>query len=226
MESRFSFKESPIFMTNEMVVQTIHGHKIRTRRPIKSKQSLYGYGIASEEVDPLFEGQIPNGIWPLIMTDCGVAPLPCPYGTIGDRLWVRETWVHNPYYDKGDPGEELPYLYRATDMDNEDYLGLLNNLKWRPSIHMPKDACRIFLEITDIRVERLHDISEEDARIEGVEFKRQNINSAASGWKHYRSGRYNAKSARDSFFSLWEKIYGEASHTENPFVWAISFKKT
>ena len=89
---------------------------------------------------------------------------------------------------------------------------------------MPKWASRITLEVTAIRAEKVKEISEQDAIIEGVEFKTPKITSAATGWKHYRSGFHNAKNAIHSFFTLWEKINGEESLDSNPFVWVITFK--
>ena len=88
---------------------------------------------------------------------------------------------------------------------------------------MPRFGSRINLEITSVRAERLRLITESDAIAEGVEFTRPPINSAASGWKHYRSGLSNAKNAVHSFETLWEKINGEDSLESNPFVWVITF---
>jgi hypothetical protein len=122
----------------------------------------------------------------------------CPYGTIGDRLWVRETW-------NGTQGECI--AYRATDptMDGEP---------WRPSIYMPRWASRITLEITDIRVERLQDISEEDARAEGV---------GVHGGCNADETEYGVN-ARGPFSRLWDSINAKRHPwASNPWVWVIEF---
>jgi hypothetical protein len=137
----------------------------------------------------------------------------CPYGEIGDLLWVREKFL----YDEG----EGIYWYAAS-MDNAD----VNYLKgcWKPSIFLPKIASRIWLEITDIKIERLKDISEKDARNEGVE-------TVADGYKNYMtkpkiiSTLKCYDTAYFSFLSLWESINGYESSELNPWVWVITFKK-
>ena len=98
---------------------------------------------------------------------------------------------------------------------------------WRPSIHMPRWASRITLEITDIRVERLQEISEDDAKAEGVEPW-----VIGDGWREYglppdveAAGTHPLRSARDSFASLWESINGPGSWKANPWVWVIEFRR-
>jgi len=130
----------------------------------------------------------------------------CRYGKVGDVLWVRETW------QKVNGNE---YLFKANSLGD--------NLKWKPSIFMPKAACRIFLEITDIKVERLKDISEDDAIAEGIE--RIPGLPFVVRWKDYTHDDNELLYARNSFKSLWVKINGAKSLSANPFVWVISFKK-
>ena len=138
--------------------------------------------------------------------------LRCPYGEVGDRLWVREAWNRI--------GDE--YVYRATDED------VYPETRWKPSIHMPRVACRILLEITDVRAERLQDISEEDAVAEGV---LQVVSNRPSGetvkynlWNDYRVGKVWCDTAKDSFATLWEFINGPKSWDQNPYVWVIAFE--
>ncbi len=128
-------------------------------------------------------------------TDFGITDH-CAYGKVGDILWVRETWqkVEHP---------ELKYRYRADHLNP-------TSVTWKPSIFMPKDACRIFLEVTEIKVERLQDISEEDAIAEGVE---------VPTYKETELAKY-----KTNFSILWEFINGEESWESNPWVWAITFK--
>jgi hypothetical protein len=129
----------------------------------------------------------------------------CPYGKVGDILWVRETFCDMDCSING-------FAYKA-DFKNDC------SWKWKPSLFMPKAACRIFLEITDIRVERLQDISKEDAISEGIEkFDGEN------NWKGYFKGDYAYfKNPILSFTSLWRSINGFDSWDANPFVWVISF---
>lgn len=134
----------------------------------------------------------------------------CPYGVPGDRLWVRETFGHFELNDSFKPGDRV--FYRA---DGE----CLELQPWRPSIHMPRWASRITLEITAVRVERLHDISESDARAEGI-----TPFNDGHGW-HTEDGRHYAGTAADAYLSLWASINGEASARANPWVWVIEFKK-
>lgn len=119
-----------------------------------------------------------------------VAHLGCPYGQPGDRLWVRETFC--PDYD--------PPIYKA----DEDQA----KIAWKPSIHMPRWASRITLEITAVRVERLQDISDADALAEGCEPFRENDMNAI-----------------DAYADLWADINGPENWEANPWVWVIEFKK-
>ena len=143
------------------------------------------------------------------------AALKCPYGQLGDVLWVRETWA--PILDINEK-KPLPdaYIYKA---DFEDYPVDWN---WRPNIFMPKAACRTFLEITNIRVERLQEITEQDAIAEGVLEKE----SANRGYVYmnYLTKSYGDIGADGSFETLWQSINGEDSWEANPFVWVIEFK--
>lgn len=137
----------------------------------------------------------------------------CKY-LIGDVLWVRETFKPNNI------PTGWPFHYRAandtfTDPENE---------KWKPNIFMPKAACRIFLEITNIRVERLNDISEQDAIAEGIE--RTDFNSFFNEYyKNYLPTGYTDLLPKDSFKSLWQSINGKDSWEANQWVWVISFKR-
>jgi hypothetical protein len=161
----------------------------------------------------------------------------CPFGQIRERIYVRETWAEVP-------GEG--YVYRATDPE----WGTEEVLTWRPSIHMPRAASRITLEITGLKVERLGDISEEDALAEGCseteEWRMWSIFTdrctANRGGEEpvigedegfgkilaYRDQVVSPhRSARDAFQTLWNSIYGYDSWTrdKDKFVWAISFKR-
>jgi len=141
----------------------------------------------------------------------------CPYGKIGDVLWVRET---SAITVSSGPSNKLTRWYKA---DNP-VIPPNVKFKWKPSIFMPKGSCRIKLEITGIRVERLVSISWEDCRDEGIE--RSSDASGHTWYKNYAEKEpYNYKDPKGSFMSLWTKINGEKSWYENPWVWVISFKK-
>jgi hypothetical protein len=124
----------------------------------------------------------------------------------------RETFVyrdkHNKFYYKADHTEAEPYAHNG----------------WKPSIFMPRAACRLFLEITDVRIERLRDISEEDAIKEGVLHYKFCGSFSAYLYKDYSMETPGFAYAKPSFETLWKKINGEESWTANPWVWVIEFK--
>lgn len=136
----------------------------------------------------------------------------CPYGKIGDRLWVRETFAPEKMVNGSD------YAYRASG----DIIGCD---RWTPSIFMPRRASRITLEITNIRVERLQDISEEDAKKEGVLFH-DGLGVGHSGYRFSHDFVSVYATAKRAFQFLWDKINGKKYPMEsNPWVWVIEFKR-
>ncbi|WP_387468273.1 hypothetical protein [Photorhabdus sp. RM323S] len=195
--------EKPIIFNGEMVRAILSGRKTQTRRPVKPQQS----NILSR----------------------------CPW-KVGDRLWVRETWAHYQTINYrvcangcsfGEVSDGLA-AYRADGYesisDMKDHIRLMSECdfecvevrddKWIPSIHMPRWASRITLEITDIRVERLNEINEEDAIAEGVTAR---ICPGHENIMH-----------RVAFRELWESIYGNDSFNDSfndRWVWVIEFKK-
>ena len=170
----------------------------------------------------------------------------CPFGKVGDRLWVRETWgvVTHTFTADGDisdwipdrpatPIEDMKYgqgyysghvIYAADgsfewcDEDDDEPHSL-----WMPSIHMPRSASRITLEITNIRIERLQDITEEDAVAEGIDSLDGIFDDDVINF----SGRTHMviDSGITWFATLWEKLYGIGSWETNPWVWVITFKR-
>jgi len=156
--------------------------------------------------------------------DNKIIHIKCPYGKPGDVLWVREKFA---YRDCDTSCHKVRIEYAASEGEKY-YIFPKNSMrilsvplgsekKWMPNIHMPKDACRIFLEITSIRVERLQDISEEDAISEGVD-QVDYVNVPKDGIK------YNTPTYRQAFRTLWMKINGPESWNSNPWVWIVSFK--
>ena len=135
----------------------------------------------------------------------------CPYGKVGDRLWVRETFGYNPDF----PGMLGHCCYRADPGHEHD------GITWKPSIHMPRGASRITLEITGVSVERLQDVNGNDAIAEGL--VDLGIDGARWHWERYAKQGYFAPWR--AFKALWESINDEGSWDANPWVWAISFKR-
>nr|WP_278810158.1 hypothetical protein [Obesumbacterium proteus] len=183
-------KERGMIFNSEMVRAILSGQKTQTRRVMKPQPVL----------EDAFVGGItkPTWIYKGTATPSGwIMHNMCPFGAVGDLIWVRETF--------GDCGVRL--VYRA---DSDD--GALCMVKrWTPANHMPRSASRILLEITNVRVERLNDISNEDAKAEGYPAE-----LAADG------GYY------DPFLwlrNLWDGIYPEQSFKHNPWVWVIEFKR-
>lgn len=221
METLIQVKERPILFSTPMVAAILAGRKRQTRRTIKpqpviDRDSGYVYhmqGKRSERVD--------------IHTDWKKewvrSFLP---NKVGQRLWVRETWDY--LEDFKDPKLSI-LLYRANYPDGKHPYGL----HWRPSLFMPRTACRLVLEITDVRVERLQDISEGDAIAEGID-----CNDAATGGDDYQDYYRDYSKPNDealfpwiagepvqSFRTLWQSINGPESWQANPYVWVLTFKR-
>lgn len=189
-------KQRPILFNTEMVQAIIEGRKTQTRRIYKkAPTSVDLYSIQKHSKSYILSQ--------------------CPYGNPGDILWVRETWA----LPVDENGSDAGYQYKA------DYDDKSNCWKWKPSIHMPKEACRIWLKITDVRVERLQDIKEKDAISEGIEV----IHMAADEVPVYRNYLLKEKLGSvnpiRSFENLWKSINGKDSWKHNPWVWVIEFER-
>lgn len=201
-------KERPIIFNAEMVKAIFDGRKTQTRRALTSHHiNLIKFAAHIGECYPLEDMHDGSQSYYLQY---------CPFGQIGDRLWVRETWCMS-VNDDGHPinssgeltsNECAELFYRSTPPKNLD-------AKWVPSIHMPRWASRINLEITGIRVERLNDISEADALAEGMDNGTSDA-AMAAGWY---------EKPQRAFQRLWTQIYGEESWSSNPWVWVIEFKQ-
>lgn len=204
-------KERPILFSGAMVRAILEGRKTMTRRvvkdPICTEKEVYGcdssitwygkYGLRS----------------------------PCKFGQVGDRLWVREAFAIVPRtaysYSEGVQQTLRPNDDQyAAAIYREGWVRSKSGFSWRPSIYMPRWASRITLEIVNVRVERLHDISEDDAQAEGVDL----IHSIGA-FEDYMNDTNTYTEARQSFASLWESINGVGSWDDNPWVWVIEFKR-
>lgn len=201
-------KERPILFSGAMVRALLDGSKTQTRRVVKMPPSWDCFVCADWG----------DGWWPY-RSDDGESPtydnneirLNCPYGQPGDRLWVRESWKAHTTFDHLRPRDipESHIWYLADD-------GYKAESRTRASMHMPRWASRILLEVVSVRVERLQDISEEDADAEGV--KEWARGACAAG---NPLGLTNA----GYFSKLWEQTYGPNSWDANPWVWVIEFKR-
>jgi hypothetical protein len=146
--------------------------------------------------------------------------LSCPYGQAGHTLWVRETWARDD--------EDGALMYRAdlgrdmsADAWEQGRLEGVPRYRWRPSIHMPRAASRIALDVTGVRVERLNDISEADALAEGVTPKWE---PGCSGRLMEALGGVSFRPAASAYADLWEQINGPGSWSANPWVWVLAFR--
>jgi hypothetical protein len=192
-------KERPILFSAPMVRAILEGRKTVTRRAVKGSGLNFLADFTPEYV------ALPENNF-------------CPYGKPGDRLWVRETCFINDYRQAGVPFEEranVDLVYRADPLP--DWEGEESLITWRPSIHMPRWASRILLEITAVRVERLQEISRADIRAEGLQCPPELGSDDVS--PNYRDW-YPA-----AWRQLWESINGADSWNANPWVWVVEFKQ-
>jgi hypothetical protein len=203
-EDRTMAKESPILFSAPMVRAILEGRKTVTRRVVKpqyeSKEFTARTATAPRHIRHSHDWWLPTGTQPY-------TALPhCPYGQRGDRLWVREAWARVKVAQA--PDQEW-VVYRESD-NRTDYGG-----PWKPSIHMFRQDSRILLEITDVRVERLQDISRSDIRAEGLECPPEFASDDVS--PNYRDW-YPA-----AWRELWESTGG--NWDANPWVWVVEFKQ-
>lgn len=214
----------PILFSTPMVQAILRGEKTQTRRIVKYSKKIkdpkIGFSAFTDKDQFEVRGVHENGQY-------GGSLFKMKY-KVGDILWVRETWQHTKVLNLHQTDENYGYVYKADEQPWGDYEGWT----WKPSIFMPKDACRIFLKIKNIRIERLDDISETDAIKEGIEHIEYNC------FKNYMQGKdwfYNHKNQNGfemledpigSFFSLWAKINGNDSLNENPYCFVYEFERT
>ncbi len=207
-----SYVFRPMLFSTSMVQAILEGRKTQTRRMCKV-QPENGCYVELNMKSSLVEFD----------TNEGIDNKYCKFSvSIGDIIWVRETFLM-----KQSSNESKLYIHKADCSSEhlEHYAG-----QWKPSLFMPKEACRLFLEITNIRVERLNEISKEDAINEGIQpllmSRMQQIQSGQL-YRNYLSKDElfnDGLSAINSYKSLWQKINVINSWSENPFVWVYNFK--
>lgn len=197
-------KETGLMFKAPLVRAILSGQKTQTRRVMKAQpvdDSMH------QSVDAPTRGS--NGEWTWWAgnhTQGIYHSAKCPFGKIGDRIYVRETFAHHPEYPQ--------VAFRADGEEFEDADGFLWRPKWTPCLLMPKSAARIWLEITGLRVERLQDISEADAHAEGCDYVGMTPTGEDNGSAIHGPG---------GFADLWESTGGDWA--ANPWVWVIDFKR-
>lgn len=246
-------KERPILFSGEMVRAIIEGRKTQTRRVVKP-QPVPAPARAAKWDDEQWLWESNSGKTGIFHPD----RFKCPYGAAGDEIWLRETWKYSGWSEDGEPfvsykadgleqfieGLNIPdgWQERVSDVWAElstdvncSIDGKAADRKWRPSIHMPRWASRIKLEVTGVRVERLQEITAEDALSEGVEstedclFLNYSFKTAhpPHGTKivdeYHRLRKFI--SPVDSFRTLWQSINSPDSWKENPWVWVVEFSR-
>ncbi|AWA73326.1 TPA: hypothetical protein L9V35_001645 [Klebsiella pneumoniae] len=208
-------KERGMIFNGEMVRAILDGRKTQTRRimaPQPEPCPRGGHWWPSNVFKTMLhvEDEMQNGKggWGGLVGDA------CPFGDVGDRIWVREAFASGL-------STKSTLAYRATHKREDLEDGFYDTIKWTPSIHMPRWASRILLEITGVRVERLNAISEEDARAEGI------IDGGCLNCGEPEPcGCANPEpDATDAFAYLWQSIYGQESWNADPWVWVIEFKR-
>lgn len=227
-------KEKPILFNADMVNAILGGRKTQTRRAIKnipSNSKYYGINKFGDHlIYPEDEKELEH-FYPV---------LKCPYGQVGDELWVRETFREWSDFDLdigcgcsdhcncNDLYPTKPFCYRADGYEIDDDMRDIG-IKWKPSIFMPRNASRIQLRITDIRVERLNDLCDEDAQCEGLRY--HETFGEWGGVEPHPSSRKDSphyrwyKNPVDAFKNLWNSINGNKSWDDNPWVWVVEFEK-
>ena len=217
-------KQRPILFSTPMIQPLQTGLKTQTRRKVKL-QPVKRTNIAETADCWFWHGTKKQGHlrgFSLAEFTKSLAKY-CPYGQIGDILWVRETFLDaEDYacsdYNPNNPDSEPRFSFKA-DCPQDQW----DVYQWKPSIHMPYVASRLFLKITDVRVELLQDISDSDAIAEGCEigadgFPKEQPHSSGIGWVGWDD-------AREWYSWLWEEINGPESWDANPFVWVVSFER-
>lgn len=218
--------ERPILFNDAMVRAILDGRKTQTRRPVKPQPNeIVRAPYRAEEVDTFIVGD------PRVSTE--VVHPPC---FVGDLLWVRECFALGRVFDESRAAElpiierDVPVWYRADGSADESWA---NRGKWRPSIHMPRWASRISLRVTDVRVERVQDISAADATAEGAR-RFEGLAPSFTGSTEAKWSMFSPKthgeclgSARMAFANGWNCAYacGPSSWEANPFCWVVEFER-
>lgn len=221
-------KERGMIFNGEMTRAILDGRKTQTRRIMKvqPENSELGLRRVVESKNGIDDGKYFWSQSDATGLKSRSKPFACPFGTVGDRIWVREAFrVHSRATDVATLVYKASERNSWTEQTHRLPVAVCNKPatpeKWTPSLHMPRWASRILLEITDVRVERLNTISEEDARAEGI------IDGGCLNCGEPEPcGCANPEpDATDAFAYLWQSIYGQENWNANPWVWVIEFKR-
>ena len=203
-----------MIFNGEMVRAILDGRKTQTRRIMKvqpepSKSRPGDFWFSSKKLESMVHvSDLVPGNSPIADCHLFFQEHCCPFGTVGDRIWVRETWA-----EAGAGAPDLK-LYRANYPEHVpthyENVPPADEIRWTPSIHMPRCASRLTLEITGLRVERLASISDDDAGKEGYPANPEPYGGGMDKWLWFRQ--------------LWDSIYPHQSFKHNPWVWVIEFK--
>ena len=219
----------PIIFSAPMIRALLDGQKTQTRRIVKPQpprdHSPLVVGRFCPTVIDRWGEELPGEEVFGVTTESGEWCLPCPYGQPGDLLWVKETFqpILTPYFDPPDSewatGKGYQVLYMATDkavvyVDRDDNV----TERRKPSTHMPRWASRLTLRITDVRVQRVQEISEADAEAEGGS-PYAPIYGDTGGYSRRELELY-----KQGFKQLWQSIHGPDSWSANLYVWALTFE--
>ncbi|PAO24652.1 hypothetical protein [Enterobacter roggenkampii] len=216
-------KERGMIFNGEMVRAIIDGRKTQTRRIMKVQPKPCNHTNWPDYSPESQWKSYPNG-WCCAVCANGTTidhrhhakGITCPFGAVGDRIWVRETWA-----EAGAGAPDLK-LYRANYPEHVpthyENVPPADEIRWTPSIHMPRWASRITLEITGVRVELVQSISQADAIAEGAPLSHPSIDAVSQqhGFPDF---------SRSWFGQTWQSIYGAESWQANPWVWVIEFKR-
>ncbi|MFA7943032.1 hypothetical protein ACEK06_11280 [Pseudomonas brenneri] len=210
-----AIKERPILFSAPMVRAILDGRKTVTRRAVRA-------GFNPDDLEGTLSASECRKLYRELPQYFGASYF-CPYGQPGDRLWVRETFIdlrgtgveHRP--DPDGPLQRYAYAADCRPGSHSDEARKDFGLKYKPSIHMPRAACRILLEITDVRVERLQDITYEQAAAEGVH------RGPLREWCASDEGGACHKYPVPAFRDLWQSVGG--NWDANPWVWVVEFKR-
>ena len=210
-------RERPILFSGPMVRAILAGTKTQTRRVAKPVRhpdlgNVYTPGALALEREPQH-----------------VIDRTCPYGQPGDRLWVRATW------NRFEPWSGTHYAANYDGFgigpdDDPDHIPD-HKVRWRPSIHMPRAACRLVLEVTGVRVERLQDMTLDDLCEEGISELLEDPDSvpgrAFSRAEHAAIGGVPMQHIPEmyGFAALWDSLNGSSSWSANPWVWVVEFRR-
>ena len=207
-------KERPIIMSAESVQAILDGRKTQTRRVVKVANDMpCGVGVH-------FDGKTNSLKAFYINANGDINDYRCPYGQKGDRLWVKESYIRGNVFT----------LLKTSNFEKQSKEEVeefgKNHGGWKSPLFMKKKEAKLWLEITNIRVERLQDITEDDAIAEGIKLNKSEFNNSYQ-CKDYLDDENFYFDAKGSYQSLWDKLNAKRGYSwdNNPFVWVVEFRR-